>query len=346
MRHRYILMIIFAITCIYNAAVQSRSLESRKIRWEIEALIKLMHRYDGDSTFVKYTIGNRRYPYQDTLRYDYSDRYRSSVAGAIEYYEGDTVRIGATITTLLQDTLFINVGNCLPNSIYFRIFEYSDFSLSDSIPFNIGRDMEFIYLGRANSVYELAEDVDSSNFYLFYTANNFDYYSTNLFFDIVGLPAGIYEILPTFTIIDSDSQEYGYKFPFTTEFNLPWRSSADTIVRRETQPIYIREKVGWIDTVNVLLADAYRYGLDEQMDKAIFLINNAREIYPESAYAVELLSWVYGMHNDPLIKFKQDQMKNLYEDLLYSGKDWYIQRFYAINHGILIPPQPNIHMRH
>jgi hypothetical protein len=275
----------------------------------------------GDSAIVAFCGQSRDYPYPDTVRYSYAEAGTSIHVspGSIDFYEGDTANVLFRVITF-EDSLYFNVGNHLPDSIYFRIFRYSDFKLDDSI--HVPTDeLTFIYRGKGLMI---PYSLDSNNFHLVTPFREpAPYTFIEIYYDIVGLDTGIYEILPTLTIFGADSQEYGYR--------AKWMYGDRIGVHRNTCPLYIREKRGWIDSVNVYLSEAVRYELAGQMNTALSKVELALRLYPGASEAFRIKSWIYDW------SFLFD-LGRQWEDYFYNmrkwHKDWYINRFYQINKGI------------
>ncbi len=279
----------------------------------------------SDSAIVSYMLRNRWYPYPDTVRYSYSNtEINGDVFGSNDFYEGDTVALRIMLQSL-EDSIYFDVGNSLPDSIYFRIFEYSDFTLSDSDSVST-QGLTFIYRGKDEGLGPVPTKLDSSNFYL----KEEDHFC--LFYDIVGLQEGIYEILPTFTIFDADSQGYGYKRIWTLmEGSGTSATVKDTIIRRKTLPLYIRENSGWVDSVNVFLSNGIRYALVDSVDKAHYYLKLSKDLYPGSLYVILANSWV----NEWSFRFSVGkQIKEYFLNMRSWQKDWYLERFNSINSGL------------
>jgi hypothetical protein len=106
-------------------------------------------------------------------------------------------------------------------------------------------------------------------------------------------------------------------------------------LRRFTMPLYIREKSGWIDSVNVYLSDAVRYCYIGQMYPALCWVDQAQKLYPDASFAVQIKAWIFQWN---LLDDLANQMYSLGSDLKSWKKDWYLERFYQINRGIITNP--------
>jgi hypothetical protein len=279
-----------------------------------------------DSANVAYLIRGRWYPYPDTIRYSYANKGMNiGTFGSNDFYAGDTVTINITIHTL-KDSIYFDVNNNLPDSISFRIYKYLDFDLTESEMDSVSTvGLTFIYRGKNDWSGSAPTELDSNNFYIKQDKK----YS--IFYDIVGLDSGIYEILPTFTIFPVDSQEYGYKELYIQKRRMSSKSSIDSVYSRTTLPIYIREKAGWIDSVNVYLSDAVRHTLANNIDSAMFYNELALNLYPGSTNALMVRGWIYSW----FFRFTiGNQINLLHNNMQDWEKDWYLIRFGEINSGL------------
>jgi hypothetical protein len=323
---------LFILFVIISLSLCGDTFADRKVRMYVNrgtSILPLIR--IGDSLVVKENslainaaLRGHVYCYLDTVRYSYVYNTNMPVGSmaSIDFYEDDTVSIKICFESLTADSLKIGVGNNFPDHLDFRIFKYSDFSLSDSTAYSTA-NLSFIYRGQSPNAGLYPTTTDSSNFYI--RRNGFMH---SVFYDIAGLDTGIYEILPTLDIFDVSEQEYGYRVKEYIQVDTPIRTYTDSVESRETEPIYVRQVAGIIDTLNIYMDKAYHFALQSDADSAEYYMYIASRRYRGSVDACKMMALIYGwLRFDTISTQYWDRM----EDYKENHADWYRERFRTIN---------------